>query len=82
MSLRKSVGDAHHFFDEGSQVGRGRFVIRSSLHPTKFFLLAALNEDFLMQPDGNYSLGNESLGILTSISITAYKAVLHSKCKD
>ncbi len=29
-----------------------------------------------------YSPGEESLGILTSISVTAYEAVLHSKCKN
>ncbi len=29
-----------------------------------------------------YSPGEEYPGILTSISVTAYEAVLHSKCKD
>ena len=30
----------------------------------------------------NYSPGEASLGILTSIHVTVYGAVLHSKCKD
>ncbi len=29
-----------------------------------------------------YSPGEASPGILTSISVTAYEAVFHSKCKD
>ena len=31
---------------------------------------------------GVYSSGEEYPGILTNISVTAYEAVLHSKCKD